>query len=185
MVKNKFIFPIVFAFGAACGALVSGMYLKKKYEQYAQEEIESIKEAYRRKSGKSMIDIPKEEPMHEETKQDENPEGKRYYAKLLKQYGYPDAKEIAGMRVISPDEFASLVCGGDYDIYDYSYHSNGIISNEDHERVDDLFSDEILSHFGEYEEDSLHIVDDSKNCMYEILRDESSFDSDAPKKWED
>ena len=43
--KCKFINVLVFAAGAAIGSAVTWKVVKTKYERFAQEEIESVKEA--------------------------------------------------------------------------------------------------------------------------------------------
>ena len=44
--KNNFIYFTVFAVGAAIGSAVTMQYFKTKYEKFAQEEIESVREFY-------------------------------------------------------------------------------------------------------------------------------------------
>ena len=53
---NKEVIGYIFAFslGAAAGAAVSWKLLKTKYEQIAQEEIDSVKEVYSRRNEKSV-----------------------------------------------------------------------------------------------------------------------------------
>ena len=53
--KNKFVYFAVFAVGALVGSAASMHYFKKKYEQIAQEEIDSVKETFKSLSRKNII----------------------------------------------------------------------------------------------------------------------------------
>ena len=46
--NNKIINVVLFTAGAAIGSVVTWTFIKKKYEQIAQEEIDSVKEEYSR-----------------------------------------------------------------------------------------------------------------------------------------
>lgn len=73
--------------------------------------------------------------------------------------------------VISPDAFGEF---DDYVLISLTYYSDGVLTDEDDEPIDDIegiVGKDYASHFGEYEEDSVFIRNDRMKCDYEILRD--------------
>lgn len=174
---------IAFVAGLAIGAVVSWTYAKKKYEQLAQEEIDSVKEYYSKKS--DNLPFTDEEPVSQEKPHIENdkPSVMEYAAKLGEQgytgYDrYSEKKEAQptiltpGERpyVISPDEFGEF---DDYSKISLTYYADGILCDDMDVPVDNL--DEIVGadfadHFGEYEDDSVFVRNDARTCDYEILR---------------
>ena len=79
--------------------------------------------------------------------------------------------------VIRPDEFDTE----DYDIITLRYYNDDVVTMANTGRV--LTEDEIeecvgldsLTHFGEYEEDSVFVRNDNLKIDYEILRDEDDY----------
>ena len=78
--------------------------------------------------------------------------------------------------VIHPDEFGdeynvvTLVCYNDKVVT--TYDTGEVLTDEEVEKLVGLDS---LSRFGEYEEDSVFVRNDSLNVDYEILRDEENY----------
>lgn len=74
--------------------------------------------------------------------------------------------------VIPPAEFGELT---GYEQVSLTFHSDDVLTDDLGELVDDdigeLIGEDFSTHFGEYEEDSVYIRNDSKRCDYEILRD--------------
>lgn len=88
-----------------------------------------------------------------------------------KYFGDPDAKPY----VIPPEEFGEK---DDYDRISLSYYSDHILADEDDqllEDVDDVVGFDSLTHFGEYEDDSVYVRNDRLKTDYEILRDERKY----------
>lgn len=79
--------------------------------------------------------------------------------------------------MISPDEF------GDQDEYDQislTYYSDGTVTDDnDRPMSDDEIEESIgkdsLTHFGEYEDDSVFVRNDRLKADYEILKDERTY----------
>lgn len=175
---------VAFTVGAAVGVLATREFFKTKYERFAQEEIDSMKEYSRPKKDENTVleDRAAEEGMSVAD-----------YAKELSKRGYtqysnsekpvepkfeePEEKEPeepTGPRVISPMEF------GEYDDYDkitLYYHADHILTCDDEivEDVDGVVGIESLTHFGEYEEDSVHVRNDRLKVDYEILLDHRKY----------
>lgn len=170
--NSKFMCAIAFSMGAAVGAAVSWRILKPTYERLAKEQIDSVKEYYSRDK-EAIEDIPEEDPdvtygkmvgdYNTETavreKKEENDEDRPY--------------------VISPEEFAEIE---EYETTSLYYFSDEILtylSGEVVEDVDDIVGTESLTHFGEYEENSVFVRNDRLKTDFEILRDYTRYaDSD-------
>lgn len=181
--NSKCIFA--FVIGAAVGSAVTLRYLKTKYEQLAQEEIDSVKEAFSRRAEPEGESEPK--PMHVEQAEattQKRPELVEYYDQMLHKAGYKDYSAISGgvkeeaeaqdvgePVVICPEEFGDYP---DYETIDLVHYADGVLADENDEMVDDVggaVGDDYADHFGEFEEDIVHIRNDKLKCYYEISRD--------------
>ena len=82
--------------------------------------------------------------------------------------------------VIAPEEFGEL---DDYETETLTYYKDKVLADDwDNriENVDDLVGEESLTHFGEYEEDSVYVRNDTTKTDYEILLDERNFSDVRP-----
>lgn len=172
---------LIFATGAAIGAVVTWKLIEGRYKQIAQEEIDSMNEYYREKYG-----VEEEKP--EESTEDVGQVDIREYAKNLAGLGYTDysnadKSEAEGVDnvdkpyVIPPEELGELE---GYDVRTLYYHADGVLTddqNEIVEDVDDVVGADFSDHFGDYEEDSVCVRNDSKCVDYEILYDSSTYQS--------
>lgn len=71
--------------------------------------------------------------------------------------------------VISPDEYGN---NDEYNLETLYYTADGKIIDEANDEIDDIdgtIGYESLKHFGDYEEDALHVRNDTRMCDYEIL----------------
>lgn len=190
---------IMFAAGAATGSLVAWQLTKRKYERLIDEEIESVKEAFSRyRSGVSYQHYTGAQDSAaengEETDQmaiefEETGDEPADYEKYSKQYdpnhSNKTTEEVKSMDndgpyVIPPEDFGEE---SDYDIKSLTYYADGVLTDDwDNviEDVDELIGEESLTHFGEYEDDSVFVRDDTLKIDYEILRDVRNF-ADIPR----
>src|SRR5689334_10635184 len=108
--SSKTIAFLMFAIGAAIGSVTTWQYVKKKYEQIAQEEIDSVKEVFSKKELTTDADV---RTKAEQAK--EKPDVAEYAARLNK-HGYVNYSgsiidDEKGERmlnkpyVISPEDF--------------------------------------------------------------------------------
>ena len=126
------------------------------------------------------------------------------YAKMLDEIGYTDYSAITTTTnkeeeggnesmntkkpyVISPDEFGEL---DEYEAVSLNYYADGVLTDDwDNviEDVDGIVGKDSLTHFGEYEEDSVFVRNDNLKTDYEILMDVRNFSSvkHQPSEWED
>ena len=170
IVKSILSNVVIFAFGAAIGSVVTWKLLKTKYEQIAQEEIDSVKEVFSRK--------------REETEPKEKPKGSSMtytdYLKQIEPYTQvfnkkEEVPDVDKPYVITPEEFGEL---DEYDAISLNYYADGVLTNdwdELIENVDDVVGIDSLTHFGEYEDDSVFVRNDRLKADYEILRDSRNY----------
>lgn len=164
-IKNLFIFVS----GAAIGSIVTWQFVKTKYEQLAQEEIDSVKETFsKREEARTKADEAKEKPnlMEYASKLQEN--GYSKYSNVGKE---EDKNAMDKPYVISPDEFGEFE---DYDTISLRYYADHVLTDEEDELVedvDDVVGLDSLNRFGEYEEDSVFVRNDRLKADYEILLD--------------
>lgn len=76
--------------------------------------------------------------------------------------------------VISPDEFED---NEDYDTIYLTYYADGVLADEMDKQVkiETTIGKESLKHFGEYEDDLLHVRDDKVKIYYEVAKDNRKF----------
>lgn len=197
--KCKFINVLMFSVGAAIGSAVTWKVVKTKYEKIAQEEIDSVKEAFtdRLANLQEQVDDYSEADAAEERadrasqinwneledldEEDIGLEGDDLaeYAQLASIYTNEKggAKSMAKKPyVISPDDFGEL---DDYNRISLTYYADGIVEDEDREivnDVDEIIGEDSLTHFGEYEDDSVFVRNDYLRTDFEILKDYRSYD---------
>ena len=176
---------MAFVLGAAAGSAVAWKLLKTKYEQIAQDEINSVKEVFARREKENAIDEHADifgDGMVKDTNEDKEEEVVEY-KKNVKTNGYTNYSELSKEQkevdpgvaskpyVISPSEFGEL---DDYDTYSLTYYDDHVLTDEDDEIVEDVESVvgfESLNHFGDYEDDSVFVRNEARKCDYEILYD--------------
>ena len=188
---------IIFIGGVAAGSFVTWRLLKEKYIRQTQEEINEVREHYRKKKESEEVTVDS----NGATETNEKPDLIEYAAKLTKN-GYIDytnpkslVKTTGDMidavvqkdneesldpvilndpsyqppYIISPEDFA---IDDEYTIVNLNYYIDGVLTDEDDnivENVDDVVGLENLNHMGEYEDDALHIRNENYKCEYEIL----------------
>lgn len=205
--NGKIACGIAFVVGAAAGSLVTWRLLKTKYEQIAQEEIDSVKLMYAKRLAEGdEIGCDEQDPEIEtaEAETEEETDLKKYEKEISNQSysnhsiveakneqmsmtledDEPDKEESEDVDtpyIISPEEFGE---DPGYDSVTLIYYADGVVTDDDNnviedEEADELFGLESLEHFGEYEDDSVHVRNDVLKTEYEILRDERDYEDVA------
>lgn len=174
------------AAGGAVGVMAAWYFAKKKYERIAQEEIDSVKEAFSRRESHTCD----EETRKAADQAKEKPDMAEYTALLRKEkYAANEEKDVGIVDdnhpyVISPEEFGEFE---DYEEIILVYYRDGVLADDDNELVDDIEDTvgDALNHFGEYEDDSVFVRCDERKCDYEILLDQRRFSeviADMPRQ---
>lgn len=182
MNKSTLISFITFAAGAAIGSAVTWKLVDEKYKKLAHDEIEEIREYYK----------SKETPEAESEESDGSTiiAGQmnfREYAEILNEQGYTnytdtEIEEMSSVKkpyVIKPEEF------GEIDYYDTEtlyYYPDGVLADDGGNPIEDaegIIGIDSLDHFGDYEDDSVHVRNDVLKTDYEILRELSPYSDDV------
>lgn len=196
--NNKLANFMMFVLGAAIGSAATFQCIKKKYEQIAQDEIDSVKEAFSKREIETNEpdNTPQARVKAEPTK--EKPNITEYAAKLHEEgyTNYSNVKPVIDSTneeeekepmiqdrpyVISPDDFGEFE---DYEKISLTYYSDNILADDNDELVEDIedvVGFESLNTFGDYEDDSTFVRNNKLKCDYEILLDQRKF-SDVIKK---
>lgn len=172
-----------FVAGAAIGSVATWYCLKTKYEQIAQEEIDSVKELFNERNKEaSKENIARKIDAINSTERKEN---LKKANDILIKNGYTshfdDEEEGHDMNepyVIPPEEFGDYM---DYEQISLTLYADGVLADEDDNIIDDIegtVGKYYADHFGEYEDDSVYVRNDVTRCEYEILKVEERY-SDA------
>lgn len=176
---NKVAILASFVVGAAIGAATSWYFTKRAYERIAQEEIDSVKEAF---SNLNKEDIPAKDEKYPDPKAvifDEDVPGAEEYVEIIRDAGYSaeaSASDVKKPYIISPDEFGEY---SDYQQIELMYYTDHILADDDDEVVTDvenLVGFEFVSHFGDYEDDSVCVRNDRLKCDFMILLSYKSYE---------
>ena len=181
---------VIFAFGAGTGSAAMWLYIKKKYEQIAQEEIDSVKQHFAKTRDTESIT--------EQIPVKQKPDLKDY-ATQIQQNGYTNysvTDKLEGAEtvstdkpyVIAPEDFGEA---DGYDTIGLTYYADRILADDDDELVEDagsIVGFDSLGRFGEYEDDSVFVRNDRLKCDYEILLDRRKYSDvlkEKPRRVED
>lgn len=164
---------LAFVGGAIIGSILTWKCVKEKYEKIAQEEIDSVKERFSKREKK---DSEKENGIN--VRDEHEKEVDKYHAVLQKErYGgnREEGCPVERPYVISPEDFGEL---DEYEKVSLTYYADGVLTDEDDEVIDDvedIIGEDSLTHFGEYEDDSVFVRNDILKTDYEILLDQRNY----------
>lgn len=171
---------MIFAAGAIVGSAVTCKVLTTKYEQQVREDVESVKREFAKIYQNDNGDVvTKAEESSEDDEEDE--ETRNNYNSIINKNGYAtnsndeEKEEDKDMNndkpyVIPPDEFGEC----EYAEVSLTYYADGVVTNDSNKiigNVDELIGADSLSHFGEYEDDSVFVRNDKLRIDFEILKD--------------
>ena len=187
---------LYFAFGVAVGAGASWYFWKEYHRKRADEEIQSVKEAFASKKAEEVKSEKKEVQMTVDLAADsvayekERQSKLQDYRAMVRESGYrsrtspkdlleddpnepPPGDNVTKPYVIRPEEFDTL---DNYDAVCYTYYADGALVDEDEDPLEipeiaTAIGLDFASHFGDYDEDSVHIRNDLRHIDYEIVRD--------------
>lgn len=183
---------MLFVLGVAVGSVVTWRYVEKKYEQIAQDEIDSVKEVFSKRETEFTEDTEVQIKADNAKKKPSVIE----YAAWLRKRGYTNYSDMVDEKpeevkeepmsvdkpyVIAPEEFGEL---DDYETISLTYYADQILADDNDVIVDDIedvVGFDSLNSFGEYEDDSVFVRNDRLKCDYEILLDQRKY-SDVIKR---
>ena len=182
---------LYFVLGAACGGAGVYFFMKDKFAKQTQEEINSVKEAYKNKD--KVCENPEKK---EEEKKEEKPPIQNLkpdimeYAKQVNAYRQEEKKKVEkelakkedGPYIISEDTFNN----SDYEAESLMYYADGIltydINDEVIEDIDDTIGEKNLKHFEKSNDDAMYIRNEDRKVDYEVLKSLQSYSEIQPPK---
>ena len=196
--ETKTILGLIGAFvgGAAVGGLVTYMVVDKKlsekYKKFADEQIESVKEKFTvpKPDVKKFVDGKRSATLA--SKAVNKPEITEYKRKIANYTNYSNTeyekeetvrlepKVTSKPVVIDPDQYGYEGDDGEYETYDQislTYYADGILADEDDTvlNLDEVIGEDSVNHIGDYEDDAVHVRNDTRKVYYEVLVDERSY----------
>lgn len=181
---SKTAYVVSLAVGALIGSAATWIFTKKYYEKISKDEIDSVKKEFSK-----MRNASSETSDHEEKNNDISDKIKPYnytgHSKKEEQdITVKEVNDVNDPYVISPDEYGEYI---DYEQISLTYFSDGVLADEDTlDVIDDIagtVGDDFADHFGEYEDDSVHIRNDATRCEYEILADLRTYSDALSEKY--
>ena len=186
--NQKLINTFIFATGAAIGSLATWKIMKRKCDRIVQEEVDSFKATYSACMGRHPSTTePSKKDNDDFDEEDADPDDSDIfeYDRLTSTYKGADEEcenveeggvgddipYINGPYVISPDDFADG--NYDYDCISLTYYADGILADDWGVKIDidETIGDDALDHFGDYEDDIVHVRNERKREDYEVARD--------------
>lgn len=186
---------MAFLAGGAIGSVVTWKLVKTKYEQLANEEIESVREYYASKNDITLEDVA-DAAVREGFdvdinvgKSDRDERTAQEIRDRVQELGYineqvmkekeiekeEDEEKVDKPYIIPPEETWEQ----DYPTISLTYYEgDGVLADEQNKIIDnvgELVPEDFASHFGEYEDDSVYVRNDGFGAYYEILKDYGSY----------
>lgn len=175
---------LIFTTGAAIGSVVTWKLVKTKYEQIANEEIESVREYYANKDKEKLTDeaYGEDDEETDTAERNETETAMKEYRKIVAGAGYSENveedKDMVDDRpyVISPEDADDR---DDYELEQLDYYEGDETLVDSFgdvvEDIDGTVGADFASHFGEYEQDTVYVANDETKTVYEICRDYRSY----------
>lgn len=198
-----------FVGGAALGGLVVYKVLEKKisekYEAFANEQIESVKERFTVPKPAVNEDVKKfldgKRGAQLASKAVNKPNITEYKRKAAQYTNYSNVEyekendETVSFEtritskpvIINPDEYGYGGDDGEYEDYDQvslTYYADGVLADEDDTilNINEVIGREAIDHIGDYEDDAVHVRNDARKVYYEVLVDERTYEAVTGKK---
>lgn len=178
--NRKVAFILGTIIGIGIGTAGTYAYFKDKYEKLAEEDFNS-RRVFDENAEATSNNFIAEKTADNRTV--DEPSITEYAARLQKE-GYvnysnmteEEQKDVVNRPyVIPPSEFGEF---DDYEKISLTYTADGVLLDDMNEIVDDVdesVGEDSLEHFGEYEDDSVYVRNDTKKCDYEILIDQRNY----------
>ena len=190
MMNNTLSRIIIFAAGAAVGSAVTWKIVSEKYNRMNQEEIQAVRDFYMNREKDSQTEETDEDDEEsDEADVPKPPTQREIYTGVVNGLGYgseqaplsenneEEDEDVSEPYVISPSEYGEL----DYETESlWYYEGDGVVTTYfgeviEPEDIPDMIGADFAEHYGEYEEDSVHVRNDRLKIDFEILRDLEAF----------
>ena len=187
---NKATAFVTFVIGAAAGSAVTWYGLKTKYQKYAEEEVNELREYYSSKLANTEDEhLEVANDIDEEPSPTEIKSNRIEMAKIAERQNYSgyfktDAEGISEDPnileprpvVVSPEE---LEDEPDYEWRDITVYADDVVCDDNDDKLDDVenvIGADSLNHFGEYTEHVVYVRNDRLKCYFEISKDARTYE---------
>ncbi len=187
--------------GGAAGFLGARSYFSGKYEALYQKEVEALRAAYRAEDALTRKQETTDMEVKKKAEQAKvKPELTRY-VNYARQLGYREdeqekpepetprrepilvlekAETIANPKkpyVVPPDEYGTF---DNFETISLTLYADHILADDDdrqisQDEIEHTVGSDSLTHFGEYEEDSVFVRNEELKCDYEILLSQKEY----------
>ena len=177
---------VIFTAGAAIGSAVTWTVLRSRYDQMVQEDIESVRESFSMLNHKDSDEEVEDAPDEYYETEDEESQEVKYYKDIIDSSNYTgdieenDVDEEYPSRipeVIEPEEFGEKE--GYQTVSMTYYEENKVLVDETYnevvENIEELVGIDFATHFGEFEDDSVHVRNHALETDFEILKVERAY----------
>lgn len=163
---------LAFALGVGVGSYATYIYVKEKFAKLTQEEIESVKEVYSKKNvvePEELVPVEDEKDTISQAKDIIEKSGYTNYAQASK-----TKKKKDDIEYIKPEEYGD---DDDYELISYTYYRDGILTDEMDEVIEhpEIHLGNFQVHFGEFDENSVYVKNNTLKLYYEILMDDRCY----------
>lgn len=179
---------LIFAAGVAIGSAVTWKLIKDKYKKLADDEIASVKEVWSKKhpASEGIEETNATEANTDITQQSKKNRGFKDYKamqEIINENGYEGEENYMDKYVISPEEFGESELSSE----SLTYWADGVVTDEancimDEDDIEETIGSDALNHFGEYEDDSVFVRNETLDKEYEILMDTRRFSDVYPTR---
>lgn len=187
---NKATAFVAFVIGAAAGSAVTWYGLKTKYQQYAEEEVNELREYY-----SSKLANTEDEHLEVANDIDEGPSPTEIKSNRIEMTKIAERQNYSGYFkteaegisedpnileprpvVVSPEE---LEDEPDYEWRDITVYADDVVCDDNDDKLDDVenvIGADSLNHFGEYTEHVVYVRNDRLKCYFEISKDARTYE---------
>ena len=173
---------LIFAAGVAIGSAVTWKLIKDKYKKLADEEIASVKEVWSKKHptiedvAEACVKEGMDVDIAMQPKKNRGFKDYKAMQEIINENGYGEEENYMDKYVISPEEFGE----SDLSSESLTYWADGVVTDEancimDEDDIEETIGSDALNHFGEYEDDSVFVRNETLDKEYEILMDTRRF----------
>lgn len=187
--------------GGAAGFLGARSYFSGKYEALYQKEVEALRAAYRAEDALTRKQETTDMEVKKKAEQAKAKPELTRYVNYARQLGYredeqekpePEAPRIEPILVLEkaetianpkkpyvvpPDEYGTF---DNFETISLTFYADHILADDDdrqisQDEIEHTVGSDSLTHFGEYEEDSVFVRNEELKCDYEILLSQKEY----------
>ncbi len=180
---------VAFGLGAISGSALTWYYLRTKYQQYVDDEVNELREYYSSKLANTEdkhieiandiddestdIDIKKAQKEVSELTERQNYSG--YFQQESTDISNDPSILEPKPVVVGPNDLDEEP---DYEWRDITVYADDVVCDDNDDPLDDMKNiiGDALDHFGEYAESVIYVRNDRLKCYFEISKDDRTYE---------